>query len=129
MLAEGEVEDARRVLICTGKIAHELRAERVRRGAEATAIVTLEQIYPFPGREMEAALAAHPNARDLIWVQEEPANMGTLTFVRPLLARAGSGRPVTSVKRSASASPSTGSARAHGLEQAALMDLAFAGKL
>jgi len=129
VLPDPEIDDARRVLICTGKIAHELRAERVKRGVEATAIVTLEQIHPFPLAEMEEALAAHPQAKDLIWVQEEPANMGSLTFVRPLLARAGSGRPVTSVKRAASASPSTGSSSAHALEQAALMDLAFAGRV
>jgi 2-oxoglutarate dehydrogenase E1 component len=59
-------------------------------------------------------------------VQEEPANMGALFFVQPLLERLASSRPVRSVKRSASASPATGSAKAHAREQAALLALAFA---
>jgi 2-oxoglutarate dehydrogenase E1 component len=60
-----------------------------------------------------------------VWVQEEPANMGALFYVMPLLKRLAHDRPVISVKRTASASPATGSAKAHDLEEKALIDLAL----
>jgi 2-oxoglutarate dehydrogenase E1 component len=125
VLPEDEVNEASRILLCTGKIAHELRAERKKRGDESTAIVTVEQLYPFPADELTAALDQFPSARDLRWVQEEPANMGALFFVMPRLERLTRGRHVRSIKRSASASPATGSAKAHRLEQQTLVDLAF----
>src|SRR6185436_637451 len=99
--------------------------ERERRKDTSTAVVFLEQLYPFPERELEAELARHPEARDIVWVQEEPANMGALFFVLPHIQRL-AGRPVRTIKRSASGSPATGSAKAHGLEQKALLNLAFA---
>ncbi len=120
-------EGATRALVCSGKIAHELRAERDRRKEVRAAIVRVEQIYPFPQRELEEAIARHPGAREVIWVQEEPGNMGSLSHVMPALERLAAGRRVTSVKRSASASPATGSAKAHAIEQRALLELAFAG--
>jgi 2-oxoglutarate dehydrogenase E1 component len=119
-----EIENAARVLICTGKVGHELRAERKRRADTSTAIFFLDQLYPFPGADLKAALAAHPNAREVVWVQEEPANMGALSHVLPQLELT-AGCPVRSVKRSASASPATGSAKAHELEQKTLLTLAF----
>ena len=65
--------------------------------------------------------------RKVVWVQEEPANMGALAYIRPILQRrVGGDRHVTTVKRSESASPATGSAKAHALEQQALIKLAFA---
>ena len=118
---------AERVIVCTGKVGHELRAERKRRNNTATAIVFLEQLYPFPANDLAAELQRHAAARDVIWVQEEPANMGGLGFVLPRLQELAGGRPCRSIKRSASASPATGSVRAHELEQKALMSLAFAG--
>jgi 2-oxoglutarate dehydrogenase E1 component len=118
-------DDAARLLLCSGKIAHDLRREKGRRGDRRTGIARLEQLYPFPEAELRAEIDRHPRARKIVWVQEEPANMGALPFVRPLLERLAGNRHVTSVKRSASASPATGSARAHAIEQAALLDLAF----
>ncbi|MGH9379489.1 MAG: 2-oxoglutarate dehydrogenase E1 component [Thermoanaerobaculia bacterium] len=122
---DGEVEDAERILLCSGKIAHELRAEREKRGAESTAIVSLEQLYPFPDEELSAELDRYPDARDIRWVQEEPANMGALFFVLPRIERLIRGRHVRTVKRSESASPATGSGKAHQLEQKTLLQLAF----
>jgi len=84
----------------------------------------LDQLYPFPKEELAAALARHPNARSVIWVQEEPANMGALSFVQPRIERL-LNRPIRSVKRSASGSPATGSAKAHVMEQQTLVTLAF----
>jgi 2-oxoglutarate dehydrogenase E1 component len=125
VLRDAEVPAAERVLLCTGKIGHELAAERKRRQDSSTAIVFLEQIHPVPEKELEAVLGEYSSARDFVWVQEEPANMGALNFVMPRLERVLRGRAVRSVKRSASASPATGSAKAHEMEQKTLLALAF----
>ena len=125
VVPEREVERASRVLVCTGKIGHELRRERKRRGDTSTAIVFLEQLYPFPGEDLTAELRRHREAREYVWVQEEPANMGAHWFVLPKIEQIVAPRPVRSVKRSASASPATGSAGAHELEQKTLVTLAF----
>ena len=120
-----EVANASRILICTGKIGHELRAERKRIGDTTTAILFLDQMYPFPEQDLTEAFAQHPAAREVVWVQEEPANMGALFFVLPRIERLARGVAVLSVKRSASATPATGSAKAHEMEQQTLLTLAF----
>jgi 2-oxoglutarate dehydrogenase E1 component len=125
VLPDTEAQDAKRILICTGKIGHELRAERQKRNDLSTAIVFLEQMYPFPEAELTAELERHSAARDIVWVQEEPSNMGALFYMLPRLKRIANDRPVLSVKRSASASPATGSAKAHEVEQKTLLALAF----
>src|SRR5713101_2041606 len=127
LVPDREVRDARRILIASGKVGHELRAERRRRKDTNTAIFFLDQLYPFPRAEIAAAIAGHLQAREMVWVQEEPANMGALFYVLPRLERLAqaAGLRVRSVKRSASASPATGSAKAHELEQKTLLALAF----
>jgi 2-oxoglutarate dehydrogenase E1 component len=127
VVSDPNIQDAERVLLCTGKIGHELNVERKKRKDDKTAIVFLDQLYPFPEHEIAEELARHPNAREITWVQEEPANMGALWFVVPRLRRLAAPRGVLTVKRSASASPATGSAKAHELEQKTLIALAFAG--
>ncbi len=126
VIPDKTAENATRVLICTGKIGHELEAERKRLKDTTTAIVFLEQLYPFPEAELTGEFERHASAREIVWVQEEPANMGALAFLLPRLERIAGSRPVLSVKRSASASPATGSAGAHELEQKTLLALAFA---
>src|SRR3989454_1453829 len=125
VLPDAAVSDPKRILICTGKIGHELRMERKKRKDNSTAIVLLEQLYPLPEAELAAELERHASARDIVWVQEEPANMGALFYMLPRLRRISGKRPVLSVKRSASASPATGSAQAHEVEQKTLLSLAF----
>ncbi|MEM7048621.1 MAG: 2-oxoglutarate dehydrogenase E1 component [Acidobacteriota bacterium] len=126
VVGDAQVENADRVLVCSGKIGHELLRQRQRGGDDATAVVFLDQLYPFPKHELRAELERHPQARQLIWVQEEPANMGPLNFVLPRLRRLVTDRiKVRSIKRSASASPATGSAKAHSIEQKTLLELAF----
>jgi 2-oxoglutarate dehydrogenase E1 component len=84
-------------------------------------------LYPLPKTEIAAAIDEHPNAREIVWVQEEPANMGALSYILPRLERIAQAKNlrVRSVKRSSSASPATGSAKAHELEQKTLVTLAF----
>jgi 2-oxoglutarate dehydrogenase E1 component len=127
LVPDSEVLNAKRILIASGKVGHELRAERRRRKDTTTAIFFLDQSYPVPRTEINAALAEHPNAREIVWVQEEPANMGALFYILPRLERLAQARglQMRSVKRSASASPATGSAKAHELEQKTLLALAF----
>jgi 2-oxoglutarate dehydrogenase E1 component len=127
LVPDNEVQNAKRILIASGKVGHELRAERRRRKDSSTAIFFLDQLYPFPRAEIAAAIEAYPDAREIVWVQEEPANMGALFYVLPRLERLGQAGnlQVRSVKRSASASPATGSAKAHELEQKTLLSLPF----
>ena len=120
-----EAVDARRILLCTGKIGHELRMERKKKKDFGVAITFVEQLYPFPEAELAAELQRHGNAREIVWVQEEPANMGALNYMLPRLRHLAGGKSVLSVKRSASPSPATGSAKAHDVEQKALLSLAL----
>jgi len=127
LVPDREIRGASRILIASGKVGHELRAERRRRKDPSTAIFFLDQLYPLPRAEISAAIAEHPQAREVVWVQEEPGNMGAAGFVLPRLERIvkAAGLVLRSVKRSPSASPATGSAKAHELEQKTLLSLAF----
>jgi 2-oxoglutarate dehydrogenase E1 component len=128
VIPDTEVGEADRILVCTGKIGHELQAERKKRKDNSTAIVFLEQLYPFPDKELSAEFARHGQSGEIVWVQEEPANMGALFNMLPRLQRIAGDRHVLSVKRSSSASPATGSAKAHEVEQKTLLTLAFTTK-
>jgi 2-oxoglutarate dehydrogenase E1 component len=128
VIPDTEVGEADRILICTGKIGHELQAERKKRKDTSTAIVFLEQLYPFPEQEVVAEFDRHGKNADIVWVQEEPANMGALFNMLPRLKRIAGDRPVLSVKRSSGPSPATGSSKAHEVEQKTLLTLAFTTK-
>ena len=121
-----DVEDAERILLCTGKIGHELEKERQARGDASTDIVFVDQLYPFPEQELREVFDRHSRAREVVWVQEEPANMGALFFVEPRIRRLAAHLHFRSVKRSATGTPATGSAKAHQVEQKTLLTLAFA---
>jgi len=125
VLADTTVTDTRRLLVASGKIGHNLRVERAKRKANDVGIIFVEQLYPWPEAELQAALDQHPGAEEIVWVQEEPANMGAHSYVMPLLRRLAGDRAVLSVKRSANATPATGSAKAHEIEEKTLIDLAF----
>jgi 2-oxoglutarate dehydrogenase E1 component len=125
VLPDNDVENPRRLLVCSGKIGHNLRVERARRKDFSVGIIFLEQLYPWPEAELQAALEQHPNASEIVWLQEEPANMGAFFYVMPLLRRLAGDRTVLSVKRHENASPATGSGKAHEIEEKTLIDLAF----
>jgi 2-oxoglutarate dehydrogenase E1 component len=129
VLPDNQVQNPRRLLVCSGKIGHNLRVEREKRKDMSVGIIFLEQMYPWPEEELQAALDQHPDAQEIVWVQEEPANMGALFYVMPELRRMDGDRAVLSVKRSASATPATGSAKAHEIEEKTLIDLAFGSAL
>jgi 2-oxoglutarate dehydrogenase E1 component len=125
VLPDNDVTNPRRLLVCSGKIGHNLRVERAKRKDMSVGIIFIEQLYPWPEAELQAALDQHPDAQEIVWVQEEPGNMGAFFYVMPLLRRLAGDRTVLSVKRHESATPATGSAKAHEIEEKTLIDLAF----
>jgi 2-oxoglutarate dehydrogenase E1 component len=116
-----------RVLLCSGKVYYTLLHERRERRIESTALVRVEQLYPFPHQELKGLLAQYPNARQFYWVQEEPQNMGGWTFVEARLRRViPDGVAPTYIGRDAAASPASGSYKVHQAEEAEFVARAFA---
>jgi len=116
-----------RVILCTGKVYYDLAKARAKAEADDTAIVRVERLYPLPGEEIADALMAYPDAHDVVWVQEEPANMGAWTHIAMSLPDfLPDDRRLRRVARRPSASPAAGSSRMHEAEQVALLDAAFA---
>ncbi len=118
-------DKVRRVMLCTGRVYYDLADERARREDAHTAILRVEQLYPWRESEIQSAVATYPNATELVWVQDEPGNMGAWGFVRPRLMHAFPDRALRVASRPESASPATGSHKAHAIEQQHLMDDAF----
>ncbi len=117
-----------RVILCSGKVYYPLAKARAERERDDVAIVRLEQLYPFPAKDLEAAIGAFPRAADLVFAQEEPWNMGAWRHVSarvaPLLAAGG--RALRYVGRDEAASPATGFAKLHEAEEEAILAEAFA---
>jgi 2-oxoglutarate dehydrogenase E1 component len=112
------------LLFCSGKIYWDLLAEAQRRGSTDVAIVRIEQLYPTPVDEINQTIAEYPNAQ-VYWVQDEPANQGPWTYMGLFMPRYMSGMIMKLISRAASASPATGSAKHHAVEQADLIRRAF----
>ena len=119
-------EKPTRVLLCSGKVAFDLIDHRAKIADASSAVVRIERLYPFPEAELAAILRAAPDAREICWVQEEPANQGAWTFVAPRLAELAPELNLRYVGRPANPSPSTGSARLFQAEQDHLIADAFA---
>jgi 2-oxoglutarate dehydrogenase E1 component len=114
-----------RILLCAGKVYYDLAAERRKRKREDVAIVRLEQYYPLSGA-LAKALAPYREGTPVVWVQEEPRNMGAWYFLNARRGELLSGRhPLSLASRPESASPATGSKAAHDLEQSMLLEDAF----
>ncbi|MCL2422282.1 MAG: multifunctional oxoglutarate decarboxylase/oxoglutarate dehydrogenase thiamine pyrophosphate-binding subunit/dihydrolipoyllysine-residue succinyltransferase subunit [Micrococcales bacterium] len=113
-----------RVLMCAGKVYWDLVAERAKRSDESVAIVRLEQLYPLDGPALRDVLAPYANA-ELMWVQDEPRNMGAWTSLSMNLPQLVD-RTLTVASRPPSASPAAGSAKKHHAEQEELIAAAFA---
>jgi len=125
-------EAVKRVVMCTGKVYYDLLEERRKRGIKDVALVRLEQMYPFPAKNIKAAIEAYKNA-ELIWCQEEPENNGAWNFLDRKLESVltcldGKAKRPVYVGRKAAASPATGLAKVHAAEQAALVDQALTVK-
>ena len=120
-----DAANVRRVLLCSGKVTWDLMAERDAKGRNDVAIVRVERLYPLPVDEIRAALAAFPNATELLWVQEEPSNQGMWPFIALNLSEHVH-LPLRRISRDAAAAPAVGSHKVHEHEQAALIAAAFA---
>jgi 2-oxoglutarate dehydrogenase E1 component len=118
--------EARRILLCSGKVYYDLLAAREERKVRDIALIRVEQLSPFVGSEFEQALARYTSGTDLVWVQEEPWNMGSWFFMNAHLPEVLNGRfRLRCVTRPPSASPATGSLSAHNIEQKKLVSTAF----
>jgi 2-oxoglutarate dehydrogenase E1 component len=123
----GDPTTVRRVVFCSGKVAWDAMAERDSRNAPV-AVVRVEQLYPLPTDAMTDVLSRYSNARELVWLQEEPENMGAWNFVEHRTWRIKErGYDLRHVARVESGSPATGSKIIHDQEHAELMDEVFVG--
>ncbi len=133
VIPDSSVTAPRRILVCSGKIGHNLRVEREKRRKDssdsAVAIVFLEQLYPWPEAELQAALDQHPQATKIVWVQEEPANMGARFHVLPHLHRMAPRPPPCSPSSAppAPAPPPAPPRPTTSSKRKTLIDLAFGG--
>jgi 2-oxoglutarate dehydrogenase E1 component len=117
----------KRILLCSGKVYYDLVEGRKARARDDVAIVRLEQMYPLNDAIVNA-LAPYKDGTPLVWVQEEPRNMGAWYFIHARLRDViGTRLPLSYVARAESASPATGSHASHQLEQKMLIEAAFAG--
>jgi 2-oxoglutarate dehydrogenase E1 component len=124
--ARRHTRSVERVVLCSGKVYVDLIGSERRAAATNVAICRVEQLYPFPRVALKEVLGRYSSARDIVWLQEEPENMGAWPFVRPLLEELLDGRaPLRYVGRTRSSSPSEGSAAWHQLNQKALVEQAF----
>jgi 2-oxoglutarate decarboxylase len=115
----------RRVVFCSGKVAWDAMAERDKRSAPV-AVVRVEQLYPLPTDQMLTLLSRYSNAKQLVWLQEEPENMGAWYFIEHRTWRVkDQGYDMRHVARVESGSPATGSKTIHDQELADLMDDVF----
>ena len=119
-------ENVERVVLCTGKIYYELVEERRKRKDERTAIVRIEQLYPLSDHDLAQALDNYEQADEVVWVQEEPSNMGANHYIYVRLLKLVGHRSLHTVTRAESASPATGSNKAHQIEQQQILQRAFA---
>jgi len=125
---DGPAAEIHKLLLCSGKIYYELAVAREKKAIGDTAIVRLEQLYPVPDRQLAAVLERYPNAEDIRWVQEEPANQGAWPFFGLILPET---LPrlvgLRRISRRRMAAPAPGSSKVHEVEQAELINQAFGG--
>lgn len=119
------IRNAERILLCTGHVFYDLLEARTKRASKAS-IIRIEQIYPLHREKLKSLIERYPNAEKVIFVQEEPQNMGAWDYLRPLLQELlPSKLPISYAGRKRSASPAAGSHHVHEQELQALLDEAF----
>jgi 2-oxoglutarate dehydrogenase E1 component len=125
VLDDSTVEDPNaieRLVLCTGKIYYDIQGHARRTEAKTTAIGRLELLYPFPVAALKELLARYPSLKEVVWTQEEPRNMGGLTFVGPRMRGLVSRKvPLKYVARPERASPAGGKSKDHAAEQEGLV--------
>ena len=125
--AASNPDAVRRLILCTGKIYYDLVKERDANGGTHTAIVRVEELYPWPHELLSRLVERYPNVTDVVWAQEEPQNMGAWSYVAPLLPTSiGTLMPLLYVGRRKRASPAEGYMATHQEEQARIVREALA---
>jgi len=119
------IKNARRVLLCAGKVYYDLIKRREAMNCNDISVVRMEQWYPFPKDQLAAIVGSIKPKQELVYVQEEPHNMGAWTFLEGRL-RELFGREVEYVGRPAAATPATGSHHTHDIEQNHILTTALA---
>jgi 2-oxoglutarate dehydrogenase E1 component len=110
------------VVLCSGKVYYDLVAEADKLGTNRPGIVRVEQLYPFPDRELQTVLGRYPKLAEIVWTQEEPRNMGAWRYAEPYLRRLlGDGVTLQYAGRPDRASPAEGYPSAHVAEQARIV--------
>jgi 2-oxoglutarate dehydrogenase E1 component len=121
-----KADKVKRVVVCSGKVYYDLSKKREDNGHEDTALLRLEQLYPFPHKVFAAELKKYPNASEVLWCQDEPQNQGAWFFVQHyLFENMATGQKLGYSGRAASASPAVGYSHLHQDQQKALVDGAF----
>ncbi|AXV86711.1 MULTISPECIES: 2-oxoglutarate dehydrogenase E1 component [Ralstonia solanacearum species complex] len=116
----------KRVVACSGKVYYDLVNSRKERGQTDTAIIRVEQLYPFPHKAFAAELKKYPNLTEVVWCQDEPQNQGAWFFVQHyIMENMSEGQKLGYAGRPASASPAVGYYAKHNEQQKALVDAAF----
>ncbi len=129
VIGDAAVQQASRVLMCSGKVYYDLLAYRERHAMRDVALVRIEQFYPLRDEHLAPAFVAYPAGTPVTWVQEEPENMGAWRYWQVRYGDRLLGRyPLSAVARAASASPATGSKASHKAEQEQLLQRAFDGQ-
>jgi 2-oxoglutarate dehydrogenase E1 component len=124
--AKGRARGVRRLVLCSGKVYVDAFASERRAAATDVALCRVEQLYPFPADAVRQTIAGYSELQDVVWLQEEPENMGAWQFVRPLLEDLVGGRyPLRYIGRARSSSPSEGSAAWHQINQNMLVEQVF----
>lgn len=124
--AQPHRDQVSRLVLCSGKVYVDLVASPLRAATPAVALARIEQLYPFPEADLAPVLEAYPNLREVVWLQEEPENMGAWEFMRPRLREIIAGRwPLLRLSRRRASSPAEGSATWHMASQKVLVEGAF----
>ena len=113
------------VVLASGKVAHEALGYREENQRQSVAVVRVEQLYPWPAEDLDRILSTYSNLDEIVWLQEEPENMGAWPFVHLQMHHHFRGKNVRHVARAESASPATGSSLVHAAEQADLLKRAL----
>lgn len=117
---KAKAKDVSRLVLCTGKVYYDLLEVQQKKKIKDTAIVRLEQLHPFPVKQLNTVFKKYKDAT-VVWVQEEPQNMGYISYIQRMLPK----QQIAFVSRKASASPATGYARVHKTEQDKIVNRAF----
>jgi 2-oxoglutarate dehydrogenase E1 component len=129
LIDDGEIEKPKSIsslIVCSGRIYVDLAGSNLRTETRNVAIARLEQLYPFPKEALESLLEKYRSLERLIWVQEEPLNMGAWNYLRPRLRQLTDDQlPIHYVGRPESSSPAEGSSSAYRANQQALIEQAF----